>query len=174
MNSERQNPCWSALGAFSLLLWLTPDAALADRTVNANEPVVISNDITNRTTEVRSAESDVAEDSEAEAPDAGDLVPDEPADDEPSPPAAPADDDDGVGGNHGHGNHGHGNNEDGVDSSNPGNGHGGPNGEEDASCSGSGECVDDESSAGGGSPSNGGGNGNSGGNGNGNSGGKKK
>ena len=41
-------------------------------------------------------------------------------------------------------NNGHGNNEDGVDSSNPGRGSGGPNGEEDASCNGSGDCIDDE------------------------------
>ena len=41
-------------------------------------------------------------------------------------------------------NNGHGNNADGVDSSNPGQGHGGPNGEVDESCTGSGPCVDDE------------------------------
>lgn len=56
----------------------------------------------------------------------------------------------------GNGNNGHGNNEDGVDSSNPSQGHGGPNGQADESCDGSGECVDDESgggSSGGGSGS---------------------
>jgi hypothetical protein len=35
-----------------------------------------------------------------------------------------------------------------VDSSNQGQGQGGPNGGEDASCSGDGECVDDESGGG--------------------------
>jgi hypothetical protein len=126
MNSERVFPhCWSALGALSLLLWLTPAGALADRVVNSNEPIVISNDITNRTTNVRSFESD-ADDALAEP--------------------------------EGQGNHGHGNNEDGVDSSNPGQGGGGPNGDVDESCDGTGECIDDESSGGGASPSNGKGN----------------
>ena len=46
-------------------------------------------------------------------------------------------------------NNGHGNNEDGVDSSNKGRGKGGPNGGVDASCDGSGDCVDDEIKAGG-------------------------
>ncbi len=41
-------------------------------------------------------------------------------------------------------NNGHGNNEDGVDSSNPGQGGGGPNGEPDQSCDGTGDCIDDE------------------------------
>lgn len=41
-------------------------------------------------------------------------------------------------------NNGHGNNEDGVDSSNPSQGKGGPNGEADASCPEGGVCVDDE------------------------------
>ncbi len=41
-------------------------------------------------------------------------------------------------------NNGHGNNLDGVDSSNPGQGKGGPNGAVDQSCDGSGACVDDE------------------------------
>ena len=41
-------------------------------------------------------------------------------------------------------NNGHGNNQDGTDSSNPGQGGGGPNGEVDESCNGTGECVDDE------------------------------
>ncbi len=41
-------------------------------------------------------------------------------------------------------NNGHGNNVDGVDSSNPGSGQGGPNGGDDESCNGSGACVDDE------------------------------
>lgn len=41
-------------------------------------------------------------------------------------------------------NNGHGNNIDGVDSSNKGQGKGGPNGGVDQSCDGSGNCVDDE------------------------------
>ncbi len=45
-------------------------------------------------------------------------------------------------------NNGHGNNEDGVDSSNPGQGQGGPNGETDQSCDGTGECIDDENRGG--------------------------
>jgi hypothetical protein len=58
------------------------------------------------------------------------------------------------------GDNGHGNNEDGVDSSNPGQGPGGPGGQVDESCDGTGECVDDESG-------NGNGNGHGRGNGNG-------
>ncbi len=45
-------------------------------------------------------------------------------------------------------NNGHGNNEDGVDSSNKGQGNGGPTGGADESCDGSGDCVDDESGGG--------------------------
>ena len=41
-------------------------------------------------------------------------------------------------------NNGHGNNADGVDSSNPSQGHGGPNGAADESCPEGGECIDDE------------------------------
>ena len=41
-------------------------------------------------------------------------------------------------------NNGHGNNADGVDSSNPGKGNGGPNGGVDESCPEGGTCVDDE------------------------------
>lgn len=58
--------------------------------------------------------------------------------DDPAP--QPADD--------GKDNNGHGNNADGVDSSNPGQGKGGPNGAEDSSCNG-GTCVDDEAGGGG-------------------------
>ena len=45
-------------------------------------------------------------------------------------------------------NNGHGNNEDGVDSSNPGSGTGGPNGAADESCPTPESCVDDEMSGG--------------------------
>jgi len=41
-------------------------------------------------------------------------------------------------------NDGHGNNADGVDSSNKGQGQGGPSGGVDESCDGTGDCVDDE------------------------------
>ena len=41
-------------------------------------------------------------------------------------------------------NDGHGNNTDGVDSSNKGQGSGGPNGGVDESCDGTGDCIDDE------------------------------
>ena len=74
-------------------------------------------------------------------------------------------------------NNGHGNNEDGVDSSNPGQGNGGPNGGVDESCNGTEECVDDENGGGSssGSSDSGSSPGNSGnGNGNGNGNGKKK
>lgn len=57
-------------------------------------------------------------------------------------------------GNGGHGNNGHGNNADGVDSSDPGQGGGGPNGQQDPSCSGS-TCIDDENGGGGGNGTNG-------------------
>ena len=45
-------------------------------------------------------------------------------------------------------NNGHGNNVDGVDSSNKGQGKGGPNGGVDASCPEGGVCVDDEAATG--------------------------
>jgi hypothetical protein len=45
-------------------------------------------------------------------------------------------------------NNGHGNNTDGVDSSNKGQGNGGPNGGVDESCPAGGECLDDESKGG--------------------------
>lgn len=55
---------------------------------------------------------------------------------------------DDAGGDEGNGNNGHGNNEDGVDSSNPGQGAGGPNGATDPSGD-----VDDEAGGGGAAPS---------------------
>jgi hypothetical protein len=122
--------CWRALVALAFLLpFVAATEARADRVVNANEPVVISNDITNRTTGVRSAESGVADEDEAETPAS-------PSEDDAVASPAPE-------------NHGHGNNDDGVDSSNPGQGNGGPNGGVDESCDGSGACVDDESADGG-------------------------
>jgi hypothetical protein len=99
-----------AVAVFALL-FLGPGVAMAERVVNSADPIVVSDDITNRTIAVQSL-------------------------------------DDGAG------NHGHGNNEDGVDSSNPGGGDGGPNGSVDASCDGDGACVDDESSGGGSAMSN--------------------
>jgi len=94
-----------AYGKFALILGaviVVGSAApiFADYVVDTFEPVVVSDDIYNTSTEVVSL-------------------------------AGP-------------GNNGNGNNEDGVDSSNPGQGKGGPNGGVDASCTGDGECVDDE------------------------------
>ena len=129
--------------------WSLP--ALADRTVNAVQPVVISDDILERTTAVESASS---ESTSSSTPDGSG--------------GSESGDSSGDGGTQvasGHDNNGHGNNLDGVDSSNPSQGHGGPNGQTDLSCDGSGACVDDE--AGGGSGNGNSGNGNSG---NGNSG----
>jgi hypothetical protein len=100
----------SGVIAAFLLVFLGPGFAMAERVVNAGEPIVISDDITNRTKAVQSLNGDV------------------------------------LGGKD---NQGHGNNEDGVDSSNPAQGGGGPNGSTDASCDGTGTCVDDESSGGG-------------------------
>jgi len=57
-------------------------------------------------------------------------------------------------------NNGHGNNEDGVDSSNPSQGGGGPNGTADESCPEGGVCVDDEAGGGGSTSDSGNGNGN--------------
>jgi hypothetical protein len=98
----------SGVIAAFLLVFLGPGFAMAERVVNAGEPIVISDDITNRTKAVQSVNGGLPGD-----------------------------------------NQGHGNNDDGVDSSNPGQGGGGPNGSTDASCDGSGECVDDEGSGGG-------------------------
>jgi hypothetical protein len=98
----------SGVIAAFMLAFLGPGFAMADRVVNAGEPIVVSDDITNRTIAVQSLDGDGAGD-----------------------------------------NQGHGNNEDGVDSSNPGQGGGGPSGTTDASCDGSGECIDDESKGGG-------------------------
>ena len=105
------------LGALAAagLLYLGPATAYAD-VVDSNETVVISDDISNRTTNVTSS---------------GDGATTTVLMNWVFP------------------NNGHGNNEDGVDSSNPGNGGGGPGGSTDASCDGSGECVDDESTGGG-------------------------
>ena len=107
-----------ALGALAAvgLLYLGPASAHAD-VVESNEAVVISNDISNTTTNVTSA-GDGATTTEL----LNWVFP----------------------------NNGHGNNADGVDSSNPGNGGGGPNGSGDESCPSDGECVDDESGGGGG------------------------
>ena len=57
--------------------------------------------------------------------------------------------DPGSGTDDGADNNGHGNNADGVDSSNPGQGKGGPNGAVDESCTDPTNCVDDEIKAGG-------------------------
>ena len=106
---------WSFAVVAAAMMAFASGIALADYTVGAGEPVVISDDVFNRTTQVVSL-------------------------------AGPT-------GSDGKSNNGHGNNDDGVDSSNPGQGGGGPNGDVDASCDGSSPCVDDESSGGGASSS---------------------
>ena len=93
----------------ALLLTFGAAPAAANKLVDSAEPVVVSDDVYKRMTDVESA-SDAATAAK--------------------------------------GNHGHGNNADGVDSSNPGQGKGGPNGADDPSC-GSGGCVDDEAGGGG-------------------------
>ena len=110
---------WNSILVALAVLAFGPGLAAADYVVNAGEPVVISDDVFDRTTTVVSLTGGPSSD--------------------------------------GQDNNGHGNNEDGVDSSNPGQGGGGPNGGVDASCDGSGDCVDDES-GGGSSSSNGNGN----------------
>ncbi len=102
---------WNPILVALAMLAFGPGLAAADYTVSAGEPVVISDDVFDRTTTVISLT--------------------------------------GGPGSSGKDNNGHGNNEDGVDSSNPGQGDGGPNGGVDESCPSGGECVDDE--AGGGS-----------------------
>lgn len=62
----------------------------------------------------------------------------------PSSDPAPAGNSGDQGNGSGQDNNGHGNNADGVDVSNPGQGQGGPTGQVDPSCDGSGPCVDDE------------------------------
>lgn len=122
---------------------LLPSAAAADTTASELQFIVVSDDIQKKTTEVARPGSE-----------GGSPAAPAPA---PEPAAAPA-------GGSGHGNNGHGNNADGVDSSNPGQGQGGPNGGVDPSGG-----VDDEAGGGGASPSQNNGGGNANGNG-----GKKK
>jgi len=96
--------------------------ARADRTVNANEPQIWFDDIYNRQVEIVFPSASGGSDAPADVADAG-----------------------------GKSNNGHGNNADGVDSSNPGQGKGGPN----AAGADSDPSVDDESGGGGASPSKG-------------------
>jgi hypothetical protein len=122
-NNERPR-LWLLVLAASAMAVIGGGVALADFVVGAGEPVVISDDVFDRTTQVVSL--------------AG------PAGGDTSPAGSPAGDD-----GSGTDNNGHGNNVDGVDSSNPGQGGGGPNGGTDESCDGTGECVDDEATSGG-------------------------
>ena len=103
---------WNLALVAVAMLAFGPSLAAADYVVGSGEPVVISDDVFDRTTTVISLTG-------------------------------------GPGSTDGKSNNGNGNNADGVDSSNPGQGGGGPNGAVDSSCDGSGTCVDDE--AGGGS-----------------------
>jgi hypothetical protein len=107
-DSKRPTP-WRLVLVASAIAAICGGAALADYVVGAGEPVVISDDVFDRTTQVISL-------------------------------AGPS-------------NNGHGNNEDGVDSSNPGEGGGGPTGGADDSCPDGGVCVDDEATGGGGGAS---------------------
>lgn len=109
-----------------------PSSAAADSTASALQFIVVSDDIQKKTTEVARPSADGGDDGSPAAP---------------APAAAPA-------GGSGKGNNGHGNNADGVDSSNPGQGQGGPNGAVDPSGG-----VDDEAGGGGASPSQNGGGG---------------
>jgi len=120
MKIEKHRPSlWRLLLVVGALAAIGGGAALADYVVGAGEPVVISDDVFDRTTEVISLAGPIS----------------------------------GAGGEKS--NNGHGNNADGVDSSNPGQGGGGPNGAVDESCDGTGTCVDDEAGGGGASPSKG-------------------
>jgi hypothetical protein len=108
-NNERPSLLRLVLAASAMIV-IGGGVALADYVVGAGEPVVISDDVFDRTTQVISL-------------------------------AGPS-------------NNGHGNNEDGIDSSNPGQGDGGPSGGDDTGCDANGEnCVDDEASGGGASQS---------------------
>ena len=120
MNDNTRQKVWRLTLAGIAGAALCAGIAWADYTVNAGEPIVVSDDVFDLTTEVVSLTGGPA-----------------------------------ISGIE---NNGHGNNIDGVDSSNPGQGNGGPNGDTAESCDGPGECVDDESNGGGASPSQGGGN----------------
>ena len=114
------------IGSLIVALFVVAPPAIADVAMNASQVIVIQDDIWKTTTEIERP-------GDAGSPSGGDTA------------AAGAD----SGAGDGKSNNGHGNNEDGVDSSNPSNGEGGPNGEADASCPTPDSCVDDE--AGGGS-----------------------
>ena len=119
--------CTAALGTFLLA------PVFADRNVPQAVQYVALDDVGNRV--VRNVESFPSAPTPPAAPAGTESAP--PAADVPPPTGEPS-------GRSGDGNNGHGNNADGVDSSNPSQGHGGPNGRVDESCSGDGECVDDE------------------------------
>jgi hypothetical protein len=139
----------------SVLAWAWSGPAAADRTVDSIEPVVISDDIMKQTTQVESA-TDSAPNADGGSGGGGEQEAGSSGGSDPG--ASGGGGSESSGGDEGSDdggktNHGHGNNEDGVDSSNPGQGVGGPNGAEDPSCSGDGPCVDDESHGGGAAPS---------------------
>ena len=119
-NNERHR-LWLLVLAAGAMAIIGGGVALADYMVGSGEPVVISDDVFDRTTQVVSL-----------AGPAGGFA---------SLAGSPAGDD-----GSGQTNNGHGNNLDGVDSSNPGQGAGGPNGGVDASCTDPSTCVDDEAS----------------------------
>lgn len=108
--------------ATSLIAFTTP--VFADTTADSLDFIIVSDDIRKEVTEVARPSGDT------------------------SPPPASPNAGDGSGPDSGQSNNGHGNNADGVDSSNPGQGGGGPNGSVDPSGD-----VDDEAGGGGASPS---------------------
>ncbi|MBW2412972.1 MAG: hypothetical protein JRG76_00560 [Deltaproteobacteria bacterium] len=111
-----------AASAFALVVQVP--LAQADRVVSANEPIVWFDDVRGTSVELEFPSRNGGGAGGDDVGDAGD-----------------------TGGN---GNNGHGNNDDGVDSSNPGQGGGGPTGADDPSAG-----VDDEGSGGGALPSKG-------------------
>lgn len=148
--------CFLAI-PLSFMAWAWSAPAVADRSVDAIEPVVISDDILKRTTQVESATGSLPDGGAGSGGEqaGGGSSGGDGSGGEGGGSSGGSDSGSGDGDSDGGGktNHGHGNNEDGVDSSNPGQGKGGPNGAEDPSCDGSGTCVDDESKGGGAAPS---------------------
>lgn len=127
---------------------LLPTAASAEDGASELQFIIVSDDIRKQTTEVaRPSSNPNQEAAPAPAPAAPAPAGPAPADPTPAGPAPAGSGGSGSGGS-GHQNNGHGNNADGVDSSNPGQGSGGPNGAVDPSGS-----VDDEAGGGGASPS---------------------
>src|SRR5690606_21116397 len=110
---------------------LLPTAASAEDGASELQFIIVSDDIRKQTTEVARPSSNPNQEA-APAPAAPAPAGPAPADPTPAGPAPAGSGGSGSGGS-GHQNNGHGNNADGVDSSNPGQGSGGPNGAVDPS-----------------------------------------